>query len=278
LVTPDRLRASFQPIPVYHNNIWDVPGFARVLEMGSSFFQLMEATNAEKLVTFSSHSMSFKALMDVGGWPVDMISDDSAIFWKAYLHFGGDYRVVPMYVTLSMDVAAADTWWKTARNVYRQKRRWACGVENFPIVMRGFIEDRRISVVDKARHAFKLFGGHIAWATWAFLLTCIGWIPAHFAGAEFSDSVLYYSAPRITGIIFNLALLSLLTTIVLSLFLLPERKMKHPFRTRAVFALEWLLIPVIAVFLSAMPALETQTRILFGRYMEFWVTDKRRKA
>jgi hypothetical protein len=278
MVTPDRLRASFQPIPVYHNNIWDVPGFARVLEMGSSFFQMLEATNAEKLVTFSSHSMSFKALLDVGGWPVDMISDDSAIFWKSYLHFGGDYRVVPMYVTLSMDVASSDTWWKTARNVYKQKRRWACGVENFPILMRGFIADRRIPAADKAKHAFKLLGGHVAWATWAFLLTFVGWIPALCAGTEFSDSVVYYSAPRITGIIFNLALLSLLTTIVLSLLLLPDRPMKHPVRARVIFALEWLLVPVIAVFLSALPALETQTRILFGRTMEFWVTDKGRKS
>ncbi len=70
---PDRLRASFQPIPVYHNNIWEAPGFARVLEMGSSFFQLAEATNPEKLVTFSSHSMSFKALVEIAYCPVDMI-------------------------------------------------------------------------------------------------------------------------------------------------------------------------------------------------------------
>jgi hypothetical protein len=58
---------------------------------------------------------------------------------------------------------------------------------------------------------------------------------------------------------------------------LPDRKIKHPLRARAVFALEWLFVPVIAVFLSAMPALETQTRFMFARYMEFWVTDKRRK-
>jgi hypothetical protein len=79
MVNNDRLRLSFQPIPVYQNNIWSVPGFVRVIEMGSSFFQLVEATNPEKLVTFSSHSMSFKALIYVGYWPADMISDDSAI-------------------------------------------------------------------------------------------------------------------------------------------------------------------------------------------------------
>ncbi len=274
---PNRNQASFQPIPVYHNNIWEAPGFARVLEMGSSFFQLIEATNPDKLVTFSSHSMSFKALVDIGYWPVDMISDDSAIFWKAFLHFDGDYRVIPMYVIISMDVVVADTWWKTIINVYKQKLRWAWGVENFPIVIRGFLKSDKISFFDKFRHGFKLFEGHVAWATWAFLLTIIGWFPALFAGREFSNSVLYYSAPRITATIFNLASLALVTTIVLSLCLLPKKKVRNPFLKRVGLALEWLLVPMIITFLSALPALDAQTRLMFGKYMEFWVTDKTRK-
>ena len=40
LTFPDRERASFQPVPVYNNNIWEAPGITRVLETGSSFFQL----------------------------------------------------------------------------------------------------------------------------------------------------------------------------------------------------------------------------------------------
>ncbi|PIQ83814.1 MAG: hypothetical protein COV75_05500, partial [Candidatus Omnitrophica bacterium CG11_big_fil_rev_8_21_14_0_20_63_9] len=192
MVCPDRTRASFQPIPVYHNNIWDVPGFARVLDIGSSFFQLIEATNPEHLVTFSSHSMSFQALVEAGYWPVDLVSDDSAIFWKAFIHYDGDYRVVPIYVTLSMDIAAAGSWWRAASNVYRQKRRWAWGVENFPIVVRAFLQRSTIPWFDRCRHAFRLFEGHVSWATSAFLLTVLGWVPAVVAGREFSDSVLYH--------------------------------------------------------------------------------------
>lgn len=276
MVCPKRNQASFQPIPVYNNNIWEASAFARVLDIGSSFFQLIEATNPDKLVTFSSHSMSFKALVEVDYWPVDMISDDSAIFWKALIHFDGDYRVIPMYVTLSMDVVSGKSWWKTILNVYRQKRRWAWGVENFPIVMRGFLAHQKISLYDKMRHGFKLFEDNVAWATWAFLLTLVGWLPVLFAGREFSSSVLYYSAPRITGIIFNLASLALIATIVLSLCLLPKKHVKNTLLKRIGFALEWLLVPLIVVLLSALPALDAQTRLMLGRYMEFWVTDKDR--
>lgn len=276
MACPARNRASFQPIPVYNNNIWEASAFARVLDVGSSFFQLIEATNPDKLVTFSSHSMSFKALVEIGYWPVDIISDDSAIFWKALIHFDGDYRVIPMYVTLSMDIVSGSSWWKTIVNVYRQKRRWAWGVENFPIVMRAFLANKKISLYDKMRYGFKLFEDHVAWATWAFLLTFVGWLPVLFAGQKFSNSVLYYSTPRITGIIFNLASIALVATVVLSLCLLPKKHVRNPLLKRIGFALEWLLVPAIVVFLSAMPALDAQTRLMFGAYMEFWVTEKKR--
>ena len=273
---PNRTRASYQPIPVYHNNIWEAPGFARVLEMGSSFFQLIEATNPEKLVTFSSHSMSFKALVEVGYWPVDMISDDSAIFWKALIHYGGDYRVVPMYVTLSMDVTMAGTYWRTLVNVYRQKRRWAWGVENFPVVMRGFLQDKKIAFWNKCRYTGKLLEMHISWATMGFLMTVLGWLPAIFAGREFSSSILFYNSPRITALIFNLAFSALMVTIVLALLLLPKKASPNPLLKRILFALEWLLVPLVFTFLSTLPALDAQTRMMWGQMMEFKVTEKKR--
>ncbi len=276
MVCPQRERASFQPIPVYYNNIWEVPAFARIIDVGSSFFQLIEATNPQKLVTFSSHSMSFKALVDIGYWPVDMISDDSAIFWKAFLYYDGDYRVVPLYSTVSMDIPNAGSWRNTFVNVYRQKRRWAWGIENFPIVMRGFLRSRAIPFSKKFKHSFKLFEGHISWATWPFLLGVIGWFPAFFAGREFSSSVLYYSAPRIKAIIFNLASLGLLATSILSICLLPKPKTRYPFLKIIGHLFEWILVPLISIFLSAVPALDAQTRLARGKYMEFWVTEKKR--
>lgn len=276
MMTPDRQRASFQPIPVYHNNIWQVPGFARVIETGSSFFQLIEATNPEKLVTFSSHSMSFKALVEVGYWPVDMISDDSAIFWKCYIHYDGKYRVVPMYVTLSMDIVASNSWLKTVQSVYKQKRRWAWGVENFPLVMRAFIKSDKIPLFDKLRHGFKLYESHVSWATWGFLLSLIGWMPVLFARREFASSVVYYNVPEIANTIFSLASLCVFISIILSISLLPKSTLRHSGWKKAVHALEWLMLPGILATLGTIPALDAQTRLMTGRYLEFWVTDKHR--
>ena len=277
MVNPDRLRSSFQPIPVYHNNIWDAPAFARVIDVGTSFFQLIEATNPKKLVTFSSHSMSFKALQDVGYWPVDMISDDSAIFWKAFIYYEGKYNVVPIYTRVSMDIAAGATLRKTFNIIYKQKRRWAWGVENFPIVIRGFLQSKKITFKQKISYGYKLLDSFISWATWSFLLLFGSWLPAFFASREFASSTVYYTAPRIRGMLFGLASVGIIVCMIISLLLLPRKITKYGALVKIRHIFEWLLIPVILLFLSALPALDAQTRLMFGKYMEFWVTDKYRK-
>ena len=149
-------------------------------------------------------------------------------------------------------------------------------MENFPIVIRIFLKNKKIPLYLKLTHGFKLFEGHIAWATWPLLLALIGWLPAIFAGRQFSNSVMYYSGPRIAGIIFNLASFSLITTIVLSLCLLPRGKVRYSFWKKLGHAFEWLWIPLIAILFSAIPALDAQTRLMLGKYMKFSVTEKKR--
>ncbi len=276
MITPSRTRASYQPIPVYYNNLWDVPGFARVIDIGASFFQLVECTNPEKLVTFSSHSMSFKALVEVGYWPVDMISDDSAIFWKSFIHYDGNYQVVPIYTTVSMDIAGGQTSLGTFINIYKQKRRWAWGVENLPIVMRAFLQSPGISLYKKVMFSFRLFDMFISWATLSFLLVIINLFPAFFAGREFGTTTMYYMAPRIKDIIFSLSLAGLVVCMVISIELLSTSTIRLRFRQKLLHLFDWLAIPVVILALSSIPAIDAQTRLMLGRYMEFKVTEKYR--
>jgi hypothetical protein len=115
-------QASYQPMPVYNNNVWYAPSFARLVEISSSFCQMIESIRLEKFVTFSSHSMSFKTLIEINYWPTDMISDDSVVYWKAFLFYNGNYRVIPLYITVSMDMAYSSNFFKTISIQYKQKR------------------------------------------------------------------------------------------------------------------------------------------------------------
>ena len=271
---PDRTRASFQPIPLYNNNIWRVPVYARILEMGSTIFQLVESTNHDLLVSFSSHSLSFEALHDVGYWPVDIIADDSSIYWKSLIHFDGDFRVVPMPTTLSMDAPEAASFRQTFRNMYKQKRRWAWGVENLPLAVRGLIHSSGVSVRNKIKYAFKLFDTYFIWATWPFLLTFLGWLPGIFGRIFNLDAVAIFNLGRISSTLFQLSSISLIATIAVTSFFIMRNTRNVPLIRKILYPFEWILLPVMTIFLSGIPALDAQTRLMFGRHMEFWVSEK----
>jgi hypothetical protein len=274
ITDPKRLQRSYQPIPVYHNNLWDTNAFVRVIVTSSSFWHMYQSTRKE-MVTFSSHSEPFDTLVKVDFWPVNMISEDSIIYWKCFSYYGGDYQVTPIYLPISLDAVLSDTYWKTIKNQYLQKRRWAYGIENFPIIMRSIWKDKRIRIGKKLGIAFEMLEGHHSWATAPFILAILGWLPLIFGGSQFNESVLAHNLPFITRTLMTLAMAGLLISMSLSFILMPERP-KNYSRSKYIYMfLQWLLVPIIAPTLGAMPAIDSQTRILIKKYFtEFWVTPK----
>ena len=271
-------QASYQPMPVYNNNIWQAPSFARLVEISGSFCQMIESMRLEKFITFSSHSMSFKTLVEIDYWPTNMISDDSVIYWKGFLHFNGDYRVVPLYITVSMDVAYGNNIWRTMMVQYKQKRRWAWGVENFPFVVNGFKENKKIPLVKKFRRSFHLLESHVTWAVWAIILVVIGPLPILFGGAFFSQTAIAYNLPKITGLLFRFTVLTSLTWIFLSWTILPPRPKGMSWFKNIILILEWFFVPFIILILGSAPALDAQTRLMLAKYMEFNPTLKGNKV
>jgi len=273
---PDRLRRAYQPLPMYHNNLWDTNAFVRVVVTGSSFWHLYQSTRKE-MVTFSSHSEPFDTLVKVGFWPVNMISEDSVIYWKCLAFFHGDYKVQPIHLPVSLDAVLAPTYWKTVVNQYKQKRRWAYGIENFPVTMRAIWPDLGIRIRTKLRIMFEMLEGHYSWATTSFLLTFLGWLPLFLGGEAFKESVLAHNLPFFTRTLMTLGMVGLLVSIPMSLLTLPPRPKRYHWSRTFLMFFQWFLVPVVA-FLSAIPAIDSQTRILTKRYFgEFWVTEKMRK-
>lgn len=276
ITNPKRLQRAYQPLPVYHNNLWDTNAFARMVVTGSSFWHLYQSLRRE-MVTFSSHSEPFDTLVKVGFWPVNMISEDSVIYWKCLTYFHGDYEVQPIHLPISLDAVLAETYWKTIVNQYKQNRRWAYGIENFPVTMRAIWPDKAIGFWRKMRISFEMLEGHYSWATTSFLLTFLGWLPIVLGGSVFRASVLAHNLPFITKTLLTLGMMGLCVSIPLSLLSMPKRPSRYHWRRHFVMLFQWVLIPIVA-FLSAIPAIDSQTRIMTKNYFgEFWVTEKMRK-
>ena len=119
LTSSEPMKKSFQPVPLYNNNIWEAPFLSRIAAMSSTFWQMIQQERPEKLVTFSSHAVPFKALYEVNYWQRNMVSDDSRIFWNLFLANDGDYSVVPIAYPVSMDANFAQTTWQSLKNIYK---------------------------------------------------------------------------------------------------------------------------------------------------------------
>jgi hypothetical protein len=279
LKSKDRYHESYQPLPMYNNNIWETIAVVRVISISSSFWHMIESTRPERLVTFSSHSMSLKALMDVDLWQRDVINDDSVIFWQCYVFYNGNYRVVPLYLPVSMDATLAESFSKTLINQYKQKRRWAYGIEHFPRIARAFLRNKKIPWGERVRNLFVMLEGNHSWATSSFLILFLGWLPLVVGGSEFSETVIAHNLPLVTRGILTLSMIGLVTSMFLSFFLLPPKPAAYSRFKYVTMALQWILVPIIAPVMGSVPAIDAQTRLMLGKYFaNFWVSEKVRKG
>jgi len=272
------LRTSYQPVPLYLNNVWQSPPLSRVFSFSSTFWHTMNQERPEKLITFSSHSMPFNALNDVGFKQKNVVSDDSRIFWQCFFEYDGDYKVQPMYYPISMDANCAETFLKTLKNIYKQQKRWAYGVGEVPFFIFAALKDKKISWRKKFSMGFELVEGHVSWAVSSILIFALGWMPLWLGGNEFAQSLVSYNLPKITSIILTITMSSLIISIWVSMLLLPPKPVNYGRFKHVLMGLEWILIPFVMIFFSALPALHAQMHWVFGKYMGFWVTPKVRKG
>jgi hypothetical protein len=275
---PKRHQFSYQPLPLYNNNIWQTNSVVRVIMVSSSFWQITQSVRRDKMVTFSSHSMSFRTLVEVGYWPRDVISDDSIIYWKGFMRFHGDYSVDPIYLPVSLDAVLAENYPKTVWNQYKQQRRWAWGIENIPIVYRALWRDDQISLRRKIEKSWEEFIGRISWGVTPIIIAIFGWLPIWFGGMEFNQTVLALNLPKVLGYLMTFAMIGLLISMLTSLYLLPPAPEGTKRWKKAMMVLQWVLSPIVAIPLGSFPMIDAQTRMFFGKYMEFWVTEKIRRG
>ncbi|EKD49343.1 MAG: hypothetical protein ACD_63C00176G0001 [uncultured bacterium] len=276
LTHPRPTRASYQPVPMFNNNIWDAPAIMRVVATSTSFWQMMEQGRPERLVTFTSHSMSFKALVEIGFWATNHVSEDSRIFWQCLIHYNGDYETVPLFFPVSLDACLSDTYWESIKNQYKQQRRWAWGVENLPYAIYNFIKNKKISFHRKMTHSWRLIDGAYSWATSAIIIAVVGWLPLLGGGEMFNSTVFAQSLPIISRTLMTFAMIGLVASTFVSLLMLPKRPKKYGKRRSVIMILQWGLLPISTIFFGAVVALDAQTRLMLGKYMGFFLTPKAR--
>lgn len=269
----NRLRRSYQPIAMFLNNIWDAPAPMRLIATSNSFWLLMESMRPNRMRNFAAHAQGLGALIETDYWSITTIVEDGHQYWRSYFAFDGDHKVVPLYTPVYQDAVLADTYLRTFKVQYLQLRRWAWGVTDIPYVIKESIRNKRAPLGDKLIQLGRLVEGHFSWATAPLIVTFVAWLPLYL-NSEFSDNILAHQLPIITSRIMTVALIGLFITIALSLISLPPRPARYKRRRSIGMLLQWVLVPFTSILFSAAAALDSQTRLMLGKYLEFFVTEK----
>lgn len=271
----ERDRRSFTGVFLYHNNYWQTPTPMRLMATGTSFWQLAEMVGSDKYINYSSMSISLKALLDIGGWIPDKVNDDSGFYWKAYYHFNGDYKVIPHFLPISADAVQDTTLLKTFQNQYLQLKRWAYGVEHVPFIVKEYFKKEHVDFWDKTDKLIFKIWGDMKWGFLAIFVT-FGSLLIPLVNPNFRDSVLSINLPIVSSWILTIAFLGLFATIFVHEKTAPKRPKNWGIFKRAWSYIQWLLVPIILITISSIPAIDAQTSLMFGRKLEFRVTNKAR--
>ena len=271
--TEDPRYVSYQPIPLFLNNIWDAPSPMRVIATGNSFWNIVLSLRPHMLRNFSSHAQSLAALIDTDFWSVRTIVEDGHQFWRTYFRYDGRHEVYPIFLPIYQDAVLADGYVRTLKMQFYQLRRWAWGATDIAYVMtRGFSRNSKVPKVDMVmKAAARLMEGHISWATASLLLLLAPLVPTLIKPTNFVANQL----PHIASTVQRVALVGIFVSLFLSMKSLPPKPERYK-RHRSVFmVLQWVLLPVTTICYNTFAAINSQTRLMFGWYLgKFDVTEK----
>jgi len=267
-----RYNKFWQSAIVFYNNNWQVPAPIRILSFFGSLWRIALLVQGDRLITQSTYSLSFKLLRDVGFWDTDVIPEDYRIFFKAFFRLKGQVWVEPIFLKTSMDAALSTSYVKSLKNKYIQERRWSWGVSDNPLFIKWWFTVPGVPFIRKTTMIYHVLLDHILWPTNWFIITIAANIMA-LINPVYSRTALGYSLPHIAGFILNFCLLALLAMMYLEYKNRP--KDEHlPLYKKLLFPFEFLLMPLVGFFLSALPALISHTQLMFNKRLEYKVTEK----
>jgi hypothetical protein len=270
---PIRDFVIWQPVPLFHNNIWQVPMAVRIMSASTSQWQMFLHSRPHRLVAFSSYTCSLDFVRKVGYWDKDVIPEDSRFYWKAFFTFGKKFAVRSVWLPIYGDSPQARDYAATHVSQYNQIKRWAWGITDVPYVAARFFKHPEIPLWLRFRRFMNLFLNHLNWIFLPVLLL-FGFSVPLWVSTDFSLTDLGQTLWAISGVLLGVTLSTVVFFLYFEIRMLPPMPAEWRPAKRLFVYLQYFMYPTVGIVLSVLPALEAHTRLLFGRYLEYRVTEK----
>jgi len=271
---PDRYHIIWQAVLLFYNNIWKVPMPVRVFSSMASVMQLYVVTRKDRLINFSTYTTSLKMIDQIGYWDVDVIPEDWRLFFKAFFELDGQIKVEPVFLPMMADAAEAKGVMNTLKNQYEQVKRWAWGVSDTPYIVQKWVMAENVPFWEKTIRVLRVLEDHFLWPVNWFAIT-VGALLPPFLNKEFSRTIIGKTLPQVTSGILTICLAALGVMIILNFRLRPKsEKRRIPILSGLWELLEFVTLPIIGFFFTALPGIDAHTRLMLGKYIEYRVTEK----
>lgn len=273
LTDPDRFRRLFQPVPMFHNNLWETPLPVRLVAIGATQVQMWRSLTPERLISFSSYSVSLQTVHEVDYWATDAIPEDSRFFWKSFFRYSGEFQAIPLFMPIYGDAVRARSYPRSLIQQYTQVRRWAWGVTDIPYYIQNAFAHSEIPRLVRVRRLVDLWLDHLNWAIAPFVLIFGSNVPL-ILNPAFAQTTLGQNLPLYASWLLTGAFSCLVVLMYVEERISPPRPADWGFVRKSISRAQWLLLPFVGLVFSNLPALDAQTRLMAGRYLEYQVTEK----
>lgn len=268
----DRHYKFYTGAVLLYANIWRLDFLARVRNSLSTMYNVGKLVRPDKFIPFSTYSTSFWLVKEIGFWTPWVTPEDFHLFFKASFHFPEKVSTLPLYCKIMVDAAEGVNAIDTFKNNYYQSRRWQWGVSDDGWVLKNLLKRNiRLPFIVHYRGLHVILD-HILAPTSSFLIMLGANLPP-MLNPKFATTVFGARLPGISSFIVKLTFAAFLIAIIADIFLKPKRDGISLFR-KLITPFEWLLNPVVGFLLTSIPGLEAHTRLLFGKYLEYYVTKK----
>jgi cellulose synthase/poly-beta-1,6-N-acetylglucosamine synthase-like glycosyltransferase len=272
LDSPRKYRTIWQGAVMFYNNIEKIPWPMRVFNRIASVMNMGTLMRPDRLINFSTYTLSLKLMDEVGYWDSDVIPEDYRVFFKTYFATGGEVEVEPIFLPIFADAAEAHGFRNTFVNTYEQVKRWAWGASDDAYIIKRYILDETAPFWDKTIRVIKVLEDHMLWPVNWFIITLGATLPPLLNDA-FSRTVIGKTLPQVASAILTLSMVSLLLVIVIDSKARPKVEGLSWWR-RVMSPFEFVLLPVVGFFFAAIPGIDAHTRLMLGKYLEYRVTEK----
>jgi len=280
-LSPNKLQAGFQPLPVYSNNYFTANLFPRLVAANTTIWYMIQSSLLDELTFFANYCVPLVVLQKIDFWNREVIAEDSLLYAKCLTKFHGEFLVIPFYGTFEGNAVDGDDYIETLINQYKQLQRWAWGgIEGFPYKFKKFFlepEGKKTDLRKRVKSTILEFLNHFYWSTSPIIFSVIVFLPQIIGDQKFKESTIQLNLWLFSQYFAWLSFIFL----AISTYITFQHTAIRASKTFQTKWYHWLLLilqaavsPLIFVFWGP-PALDVQIRGIFGKYLGYWVTPKK---